>query len=385
MYNYYLRAVANRLIEAFPPQRAWSSFPSLMKLTFLDIGLTIDTYINFRERTIRQQREAIQLRTAELQEEVAHRRRSEIYLADAQRLSLTGSFGWTPSSGEIHWSDESYRMFEYNRVVKPTVELALQRVHPDDRALVTQAISEASRGEKDFNLTHRLLMRDGSIKYVHVLSHAASNAAGNLEVIGAVTDITEQHRAELELSRLAAIVSSSDDAIVSETLDGKVTSWNAAATKIFGYEADEMIGQPIMRIIPSELHHEEAQIMTRLQQGGRFSHYETVRVAKNGRRVDVSLTISPLFDKSGKVVGASKIARDITAARRAEAELRETRTEFVRVARVSTLGELTAAISHEVNQPLTHRIGEQRQCLSTLALCCPPRSGGGTAIRRTHD
>src|SRR5215469_4460969 len=280
MYSYYLRAVANRLIEAFrkEPQRAWTSFLSLMKLTFLDIGLTIDTYINSRERTIREQREAIQLRTAELQEEVANRRRREIYLADAQRLSLTGSFGWKPSSGEIHWSDESYRIFEFDRTVKPTVELVLQRVHPDDRALVTEAISEASRGEKDFNQTNRLLLPDGSIKYVHVLSHAVKDAAGNLEVIGVVTDITEQHRAELELSRLAAIVASSDDAIISKTLDGRVTSWNTAAAKMFGYEADEMIGEPITRIIPSDLHEEEAQILTRLQQGGRFSHYETGRL-----------------------------------------------------------------------------------------------------------
>jgi PAS domain S-box-containing protein len=384
MYNYYLRAVANRLIEAFrnEPQRAWSSFLSLMKLTFLDIGLTIDTYINSRERTIRHQREAIQLRTAELQEEVAHRRRSEIYLADAQRLSLTGSFGWRPSSGEIQWSDESYRIFEFDRTVKPTVELVLQRVHPDDRALVIQAIGETSRGEKDFNLTNRLLMPDGSIKYVHVLSHAVKDAAGNLEVIGAVTDITEQHRAELELSRLAAIVSSSDDAIISKTLGGKITSWNTAAAKIFGYEADEMIGQPITRIIPSELHQEEAQIMTRLQQGGRFSHYETVRVAKDGRRVDVSLTISPLFDKSGKVVGAAKIARDITAARRAEAELRETRTELVRVARVSTLGELAAAISHEVNQPLTGLVSSGNACLRWLSAETPDLSAARRSVER---
>ena len=165
------------------------------------------------------------------------------------------------------------------------------------------------------------------------------------------------------MSRLATIVSSSDDAVVSKTLDGKVTSWNAAATKIFAYEADEMIGQPITRIIPSELHYEEAQIMTLLYQGGRFSHYETVRVAKNGRRVDVSLIISPLFDKSGKVVGASKIARDITVARRAEAELREIRTELVRVVRLWTLGELTAAISHEVNQPLTGLVSSGNACL----------------------
>src|SRR5262249_21198626 len=100
----------------------------------------------------------------ELRKEIADRkrseeqlRRSEAYLAQAQRLSLTGSFGWNPSSGEIHWSDESFRIFELDRSIKPTVELVLQRVHPEDRALVRQAIGETSRGEKDLDLTHRLL------------------------------------------------------------------------------------------------------------------------------------------------------------------------------------------------------------------------------------
>jgi PAS domain S-box-containing protein len=225
-------------------------------------------------------------------------------------------------------------------------------------------------------------MPGGSIKYVHVLSHAMTDAVGDLEVIGAPTDMTEQHRAELELSRLAAIVSSSDDAIISKTLDGKVTSWNAAAAKIFGYEAEEMIGQPITQIIPSDLHEEEAQILTRLRQGGRVSHYETVRLAKNGRRVDVSLTISPLLDRSGTVVGASKIARDITAGKRAEAELRETRTELMRVARVTALGELTAVISHEVNQPLTGLVSSGNACLRWLSAETPDLEAARRSVER---
>ncbi len=140
-------------------------------------------------------------------------------------------------------------------------------------------------------------------------------------LIGAISllmDITERHDAELESARLAAIVVSSDDAIISKTIDGRVTSWNAGASRIFGYDASEMIGQPILRIIPPELHGEEKEILARLQRGERIEHYETVRVAKDGRRVDVSLTVSPLRDRSGKVVGASKVGRDITDRKRAE-------------------------------------------------------------------
>jgi two-component system, LuxR family, sensor kinase FixL len=137
------------------------------------------------------------------------------------------------------------------------------------------------------------------------------------------TTAEQRFWAGLEPSRLAAIVASSDDAIVSKTLDGKITSWNAGARNIFGYDADEMIGEPILRIIPPELHDEELQILTRLRRGERLQHFETVRIAKDGRRIDVSLTVSPLVDKSGRVVGASKVARDITESKLAERALRE--------------------------------------------------------------
>jgi PAS domain S-box-containing protein len=140
-------------------------------------------------------------------------------------------------------------------------------------------------------------------------------------LIGAINllmDVTDEHDTHLELERLAAIVVSSDDAIISKTLDGHITSWNAGATRIFGYDANEIVGQSILRIIPPELHGEERQILARLQRGERIDHYETVRVAKDGRRVDVSLTVSPLRDRSGKVIGASKVGRDITERKRAE-------------------------------------------------------------------
>ena len=119
-------------------------------------------------------------------------------------------------------------------------------------------------------------------------------------------------------ARLASIVESSDDAIISKDLDGTVTSWNVGASRIFGYYADEMIGQPITRIIPPELHNEEEEILARLKRGERIEHYETTRVAKDGSRLDISLTISPLRDKHGVVVGASKVARDVTERKRAE-------------------------------------------------------------------
>jgi PAS domain S-box-containing protein len=153
------------------------------------------------------------------------------------------------------------------------------------------------------------------------------DASGQLVgAINVLVDATERYQADLESARLAAIVASSDDAIISKTLDGRITSWNAGATRIFGYQADEMIGQPITRIIPPELHPDEQRILARLRRGEHIDHYETVRVTRDGRLVDISLTVSPLHDKYGRVIGASKVARDITERKEAE-RLRRLLTE----------------------------------------------------------
>jgi PAS domain S-box-containing protein len=141
------------------------------------------------------------------------------------------------------------------------------------------------------------------------------------KVLGAINlliDLVQRKDAEIQAARLAAIVTSSNDAIVSKTLDGIVTSWNAGAARIFGYEPEEIIGKPIKQIIPEELHPEEDEIIAGIRRGERVEHYDTVRIAKSGRRVHVSLTVSPLINGSGRVIGASKVARDVTERKRAE-------------------------------------------------------------------
>ena len=175
--------------------------------------------------------------------------------------------------------------------------------------------------------------KDGTMLWIRENARAMWWSRNQLIMLIACEDISERYWGALESAQLAALVSSSDDAIVSKTLDGTITSWNAGATNILGYQADEMIGQPITRIIPPELHQEEKQILVRLHRGETIQHYETIRLAKDGRRVDISLTVSPLFNQSGKVVGASKVARDITERKLAEQALRET------AARLRTLTE----------------------------------------------
>src|SRR5258708_30062371 len=129
-------------------------------------------------------------------------RRREAYLAGAQRLSHTGSFGWRPGDGEIVWSDETYRIFEYENTLRPTVDLAVQRIHPQDRAPVQQVIDHASQTGTDFEHEYRLLLPDGRVKHVHAIAHAVLNVFGDREFIGAVTDITERKTFENKIRRL---------------------------------------------------------------------------------------------------------------------------------------------------------------------------------------
>ncbi len=178
-----------------------------------------------------------------------------------------------------------------------------------------------------------LIARDGTERPIDDSAAPMRDEGGT--VLGAVLvfrDVTERKRAEEVRARLAAIVESSEDAIVSKTLDGVIRSWNAGAERLFGYTAEEAVGQPITLIIPPERQDEERAILARLCRGERVEHFETVRVSKDGRRLDISLTVSPIRDDAGRIIGASKIARDITERKRAEKALRESEDRYRRAA-----------------------------------------------------
>jgi PAS domain S-box-containing protein len=150
----------------------------------------------------------------------------------------------------------------------------------------------------------------------------------------------------------ASIIESSDDAIISKTLDSVITSWNKGAERMFGYTAEEAVGKPVTILIPSDRQHEERRILERIGRGERVDHYETVRQCKDGSLIAISLTISPIRDNEGRIVGAAKIARDITERKQAEARENLLLAELAHLNRVATAGELSISIAHELGQPL---------------------------------
>ena len=171
---------------------------------------------------------------------------------------------------------------------------------------------------------------------------------GRLGVVCYFRDIAEQKKALAAKAYLAAIVDSAEDAILSKDLDGIIQSCNASAERLFGYTSDELVGQPVRMLIPPELQSDEDEILARLRQGHRVEHFETVRITKDGRRVDVALTISPVRDDAGTIIGASKIARDITAVKQAEAERLQLLRENAEV--TGTLNSVGAIVASDLDR-----------------------------------
>ncbi|HZD53180.1 MAG TPA: PAS domain S-box protein, partial [Woeseiaceae bacterium] len=257
-----------------------------------------------------------------------------IYTCDAEgRISLYNQaaaalWGREPAAGRTFWCG-SRRLFRPDGS-----EL------PHEESPMAQAIRERRPAQGEIVIEHA----DGTRVNAQASAAPVFDRDGVLAgAIGLLVDRTEQARAEEAQARLAAIVDSSDDAVVSKNLDGIVRTWNGGAERIFGYRAEEMIGQPITRIIPPELHDEEWRILEKIRRGERVEHFETVRIAKDGRHIDVSLRISPIHNAAGRIIGASKIARDVTENKRiarALAEADRRKDQFL------------AMLAHELRNPL---------------------------------
>ena len=171
----------------------------------------LETQVRVRTEELEQRNKQLAEARARLAEEKLYLERSEIYLAEAQRRSHTGSFGWRPATGEIVWSEETYRIAGYDPGIKPTIDLVFQRIHPEDIRFAQETLDSAVRDGADLDFEHRFLMPDGSVKHVHVVAHALRDAKGNLEYVGAAIDITEQHQARAALEKAFTEIKKSED------------------------------------------------------------------------------------------------------------------------------------------------------------------------------
>ncbi|MGF6932543.1 PAS domain S-box-containing protein [Paraburkholderia sp. UCT70] len=305
-------------------------------------------------------------------------RRSEMYLAEAQRLSHTGSFGWNLSSGEIYWSDETYRIFELDAAIKPTVQTVIDRTHPDDRIRLQQIIDRAANERIAFTAEHRLLMADGSIKYVRAVAHGVSGSdPDRFRFVGAVMDITERKRTEQTLlereSKIRRLVDANIIGIIVWNFDGEILEANDAFLRIVGYEREDIgPGRVGWRdLTPQEWLPGSERALVEAGQTGRAQPYEKEYIRRDGSRVPVMVGLAT-FDASGTegvafVLDLTERKRAETEARESERRYREVQRELAHANRVATMGQLTASIAHEVNQPIAATVTNAQAALRWLA------------------
>jgi PAS domain S-box-containing protein len=457
--------------------------------------------LRVRIQEIQQTNDALKVESRERMQAEQRLRHSEAYLAEAQRLTHTGSFGWSVQSGEIRWSDETFRIFEYEPNTKLKLETILQRIHPEDSAFVRETIERASQQQENFDFENRLLMQDGSIKYVRAVGHAVKEKSGEVEFVGALMDITAAREAadrtrliidtvpaqiwtenpdgvvdfvnhrwvdytgmtleqavgwgwtgmvhpddiERVMSKWRALIAEGKPREIESRLrrfdgeyrwflsrccplvgrSGKIVGWYGSDTDIH----DRRVAEEKLR--QSEAHLQEAQALGRIGSwvfnvaagtasaspelfrifgrdagedqltkeifSGVGSHLvfrasvhpedrpfveEFANETRNGsstRELDyrivlpdgstkyVHSVVHPIVDDSGNVVEYIGTIMDVTERKRAEEALRQTQADLARVSRVTSLGELTASLAHEVNQPIGAAVTNANTCVRWLA------------------
>jgi PAS domain S-box-containing protein len=328
-----------------------------------------------QELELRQARDLLESKVMERTEQLG---RSEAYLAEAQKLSKTGSFGWNVSSGAIYWSEETFRIFEYGRETKPGLDLVLQRAHPEDRVRVQQAIDRALQNAKDFDLEHRLLMPDGSVKHVHSVGHLlATDQPGKTELVGAITDITERKRAETALRQTEAYLEEAQRLSHTGSWAWNVARrenihWSQEQYRLFGLDpvSDSLSFETAYRRIHPEDQATFNKVLERaIRERSDFEVDFRIVLPDGSTRYSRSVG-HPVFSPSGEVVEFVGTGIDLTERRQAEKErerLRQVQADLAHISRATTMGELTASLAHEINQPITAAATDARTCLRWLA------------------
>lgn len=283
-------------------------------------------------------------------------RESEARLKLATEVAQLGVFVWdVPEDRETWENDRVYEIFRRTREEGPVngQEFLRDYLQPDFHDAFRAAVKRTVEQGAPLHFEGLMHRADGTACQIELTGNLQPGVgASKGQILGTIRDLTDLRKAEetlrdntKRLGELAAIVAWSDDVIVSKDLNGIITSWNDAATRVFGYTEDEMVGTSILKLIPEHLHSDEEIILESIRAGLRIEHFETVRQTKDGRLIDVSLTVSPVKGANGEVVGASKILRDVSNRKRLEQSL-------IQAEKIAATGRMAATIAHEINNPL---------------------------------
>jgi formate hydrogenlyase transcriptional activator len=276
-------------------------------------------------------------------------RRNEAYLIEAQTLSHTGSFGWSPSREEIYWSEETFKIFGLEQSVKPTLQLIVQRTHPDDRDLAKRTIDRATGTSANFDVEHRLLMPDGSLKYIHVLARALETSFGNLEFVGAVTDVTAAKQAEMKLRESEAYLAEAQRlshtgswAFSPDT--GDFRYWSDECFRLMGF--DPAGGTPPFETVIQRFHPDDQPIIAAKLERARRERAEfeaDYRIIHPGGEIrDIHAVAHPILGPSGDLIEFVGSVIDVTERKHAEKELRQSEESLLEAQRLSHTGSWRA-------------------------------------------
>jgi PAS domain S-box-containing protein len=318
-------------------------------------------------------------------------RRQEAYLAEAQSLSHTGSFSWNISTGELIWSDETFRIFQYDPATEPTVERVLQRVHPEDAALVRQTIERASQEGRDFDFEHRLLMPDGSIKHLHVVAHAETDESAGIEFIGAVMDVTAAKEAANRIRRSEAYLHEAQrvghtGSWRHDVVSGAMTI-SPEACRMWGVNVDDDVSAT--EFFFGRMHPEDRAAVEHVYRAAHFEKAEFRSdfrvVLPDGAVKNIHTVGHPILNESGDIVEFVGAVIDVTERKRAEEALRQAQADLAHVSRVTTMGELTASLAHEVKQPIAAAVTDANTCVRWLARVPPDIDEARAAAMRVVE